>query len=233
MQPTQVVLRDGELVHGSVLWADLGAVAGLADEDYYRIAQKPYASYEEVLDATSGDLGGQGPALERLASDGVTLLQTADAASTGASRSLRWENASASAVQDEYVRVRSAGCTVTCDAQDAYRLRTYETTLRVSRFNNSSSQVTILLLQNPTTSPITGHAYFWGPTGTLLGTQAFTLQARQTLVLNTSSVPGVAGQAGTITISHDAPFGALAGKAVAVEPATGFTFDSPLESWSR
>jgi hypothetical protein len=27
---------------------------------------------------------------------------------------------------------------------------------------------------------------------------------------------------------HDAPYGALAGKGVALEPATGFAFDSPM-----
>jgi len=41
-------------------------------------------------------------------------------------------------------------------------------------------------------------------------------------------VAGVAGQGGTITLSHDGPYAMLAGKAVAVEPATGFTFDTPL-----
>jgi hypothetical protein len=31
-----------------------------------------------------------------------------------------------------------------------------------------------------------------------------------------------------MTLSHDGPYGSLAGKAVAVEPATGFTFDTAL-----
>jgi hypothetical protein len=29
-------------------------------------------------------------------------------------------------------------------------------------------------------------------------------------------------------VTHDGPFGGLAGKAVALEPATGFSFDSPM-----
>jgi hypothetical protein len=173
---------------------------------------------------------GQGPDLQRVGSDGVTVLQSSVPAGAGSSRSLRWENAGPAPVGGEYVRVRSAGCTSTCGVEDVYRLRAWETTLRVSRFNNSGSQVTVLVAQNQTASPAAGHVYFWSPAGTLLGTQALTLGARQTLALNTSAVSGVAGQSGSITLSHDGPFGALAGKAVAVEPATGFTFDSPLES---
>jgi hypothetical protein len=46
------------------------------------------------------------------------------------------------------------------------------------------------------------------------------------LTLNTATV--APASSGSLTISHDGPFGALSGKAVAVEPATGFTFDTPL-----
>jgi hypothetical protein len=60
----------------------------------------------------------------------------------------------------------------------------------------------------------------------------FALGAKQLLVLNTSTVSGVAGQSGSMTVAHDGPFGALSGKAVAVEPATGFTFDTPLAARS-
>ena len=47
-------------------------------------------------------------------------------------------------------------------------------------------------------------------------------------MLNTATVAGVAGQGGTITVSHDGRYGDLAGKTVALEPATGFSFDSPM-----
>jgi hypothetical protein len=42
----------------------------------------------------------------------------------------------------------------------------------------------------------------------------------------------VAG-AGTITLSHDGPYGVLVGKAVALETATGFTFDTAVEPRRR
>ena len=55
---------------------------------------------------------------------------------------------------------------------------------------------------------------------------------RTAFVVNTSTVPGVAG-AGTITLSHDGPYGVLVGKAVALESATGFTFDTALDPRRR
>jgi hypothetical protein len=52
-------------------------------------------------------------------------------------------------------------------------------------------------------------------------------------VLGTAGIPALAGASGAVTIVHDAPFGALAGKAVALEPASGFSFDSPMLSRPR
>ena len=37
----------------------------------------------------------------------------------------------------------------------------------------------------------------------------------------------MAGVGGTITIAHDGGYGNLAVKAVALEPSTGFSFDTP------
>jgi uncharacterized repeat protein (TIGR01451 family) len=228
-EPSTVGLYgESELVQGSALWADLASAGGAPDEDLFRIGQRPYSSYEVVVDGTSGDLGtGQGPALDRLASDG-TLLQSAVAAGAGSSRSLRWENDSAAVVNDEYVRVRSAGCTTSCGPEDVYRIRSWDTTLLCPRFNNGATQVTVLVLQNTTETAIAGHARFWSNAGVLVGTQAFTMGPKAAFVVNTSTVPGVSGVGGTITLSHDGPYGTLVGKAVAVEPATGFTFDTAL-----
>jgi hypothetical protein len=47
------------------------------------------------------------------------------------------------------------------------------------------------------------------------------------LVLDTSTIAPDAS--GSVTVAHDAPFGGLVGKAVALEPSTGFSFDTPLE----
>jgi hypothetical protein len=36
-----------------------------------------------------------------------------------------------------------------------------------------------------------------------------------------------------VTVLHDGAYGALVGKSVALEPATGFSFDTPLTSLTR
>ena len=222
-----------ELTHGFRQTVDFVSAGGTAARAY-RIFQKPHSSYEVVVDSTSGDVG-TGLGLDRLASDGATVLQSSvPVSSVGFSRSLRWMNSTASAVVDQYVRVRSASCTaVNCGPEDLYRLRVFDTTYLTPRFNNSATQVTLLLIQNPTAQPISGTVHFWSSSGALLGSQAFALGANGAFVLNTTSVPGVAGQSGSITVANDGRYGELLGKAVAVEPATGFTFDTPLTARPR
>ncbi len=216
-----------ELIHGSDQLHDLGALAGpVADVDWYRISQRPYASYQILVDAVSGDLDSL--LVDRIASDGTSTLQISAAVGAGFSRSLAWMNATASTQAGEFIRVMSGSCTTDCGPDDVYRIRVYETTYAVPRFNNSGTQTTVLLLQNPTSVTITGDVYFWSTSGTLLATHAFTLSPKNTLVLNTSTVPGASGVSGALTIAHTGGYGELAGKAVALEPATGFSFDTPL-----
>jgi uncharacterized repeat protein (TIGR01451 family) len=231
-ETTLVVARsDGELRHGTRERYDLAALPGpIADEDRFRMRQQPFSSYEVLVDEASGDIGtGNGPLLERVEVNGTAVLQNSQPAGSGPSRSLRWENSTSSVVDDQAIRVRSASCTTDCGADDSYRIRAYDTTYSVPRFNNSGSQVTVLLLQNTGVTTVSGHVYFWSPAGTQLASSAFSLTAKQLLILNAGTVPGLAGQSGTITVSHDGPFGTLAGKTVALEPATGFSFDSPME----
>jgi hypothetical protein len=217
-----------ELLHGSDQIHDLGVLAGnVADEDWYRIGQKAYSSYEVVVDATSGDIGA-GVLLQRFANAGTTLVQTAVpvTAALNYSQSLRWMNTTANPVDDQFVRVVSSGCTTNCGPDDVYRLRAFETTESIPRFNNAGSQVTVLLLQNPSGYSISGNIYFWLTTGTLQFTQPFSLPAKNTLVLNTATV--VPGVGGAVTLANDGRYGDLTGKTVALEPATGFSFDSPM-----
>jgi hypothetical protein len=91
--------------------------------------------------------------------------------------------------------------------------------------------VTVLIIQNSTgwnsNNPINGTVYFWSTAGGLLGSQTFSLVGRAALVLNTATVPGAAGAGGTITVTHDGGYGSLTMKSVALEPATGFSFDTP------
>jgi uncharacterized repeat protein (TIGR01451 family) len=227
---TAVGRRDGELTHGMDQLYDLAANPGpVADEDVFRINQKPYSSYEVVVDATSGDIGAAGPLLQRIGADGSTVLQNSLPVGAGFSRSLRWRNTSASEVEGEVVRIRSAGCGTDCGTDDVYRIRVYETTYAVPRFNNAGTQVTVLILQNPTNDPISGEAYFRITSGAPVAVHPFSLNPKATLILNTATLPGASGVSGAIAVAHNGGYASLVGKTVALEPSTGFSFDSPLE----
>jgi hypothetical protein len=219
-----------EIAHGTRREDDLGAQPAVRS---YLLAQEPRASYEIVVDATSGDIAAAaGPLVEHVAGDGLTVLGSSAPVGTGPSRSLRVVNASASR-QIDFVRVTSASCGTDCGSDDVYALRAYETTLRATRFNNSGSQTTIVLLQNGGSGAVSGEVHFWSPAGAPLAGHPFTLGPRELLVLSAASLPQLSGQGGSITISHDGPHGTLAGKAVAIEPATGFSFDTPFTTRVR
>jgi hypothetical protein len=222
-QNDNTVATENELVNGSDQIHDLGALPGpVADTDFYRISQKPFSSYEIVADATSGDI----VTLNVLRTDAVgATVQTSVAVGVGYSRSLRWMNTNTAGEDTQRIRVSSGSCTTNCGADDVYRLRAYETTYAVPRFNNSATQVTVLLLQNPTNYTIQGTVFFWSAAGVASGSSAFTLAPKALFVLNTSTV--VPGVSGALTISHDGRYGDLSGKTVALEPATGFSFDTP------
>jgi len=102
----------------------------------------------------------------------------------------------------------------------------WETTGAIPRFNNSGSQITVLILQNPTDYTIGGTVFFWDATGAFLTSQPFSLVAKDVLVLNTNSA--APGFTGSITVTNDGRFGDLQGKSVALEPSTGFSFDTPM-----
>jgi hypothetical protein len=221
---------DNELIHGSMQVHDLGALSGPTahDEDWYLLEQKPFSSYEIVVDATSGDLTTP-LLLTRLAGDGTTVLQSAVGISAlGFSRSLRVVNDSPVPETGELIRVASAGCGTACGPDDVYRIRLRETTGRIARFNNSATQGTVVILQNTSTETVTGTLRFWRANGAQAAAQAFTLAPHGMAIVNTGVIPGLAGTSGSVTLVHDGPYGVLVGKSVALEPATGFSFDSPL-----
>ena len=216
---------DNELVHGSIQTHDLAAEAGVADQDWYRVPESPYASYEVLVDGITGDLFS-GINADRVNSGGTVL--TADAAVPGGtiSRSLRWQNATATAVTN-FVRVAGSVCGTACTTCDQYTIRFRETTAVIPRFNNSGTQVTVLIIANPTNYTINGTIHYWSAAAnTLLATQALSMQPRDVDIL--SAPAGAQGQGGFITITNTGRYGDLTGKAVALEPSTGFSFDSPM-----
>jgi hypothetical protein len=215
-----------ELAHGSSQWDDFAP----SGADVFRLVQAPRASYEVAIDGTSGDAAPV--LLERLAADTTSVLQAAAPTGTGGSVALRWENLAPLTVPNQHVRI-TPSCGGGCGADDAYRIRAWETTLAGPRFNNGGGQVTVVLLANASSSTVAGHVWFWSGGGALLAAPPFTLGPRQSLALNASTVPGAAGASGALTVSHTGAHGALTGKAVALEPATGYSFDTPLASRPR
>jgi plastocyanin len=222
---TVIVLDSIELGHGSQITEDLNGAP-----DLYRIGQKGYSSYEVVVDPVAGN-----PALTLSRVDGSgTLIQPGLSLSTvNMSQSLRWPNTTAANVDAERVRVSNASCGTSCSTSDVYALRAYETTLAIPRYNQTGTQSTVVVLQNPTSYGIAGTVYFWNATGGLVSSAPFAVPAKGAFVLAGGNVVGVPGTSGTITIAHDARYGDLTGKAVAIEPATGFTFDTAAVSRPR
>ena len=244
------------LVHGAIQVHDLAAlnttetcpVAPCPDEDWYWVPKYPYTSHEVVIEASSpfltyypsGSIGP--PSLSRHEFAGGVLLQVAMSPSVApnGTASLRWETGPTGAWAESIAvaHVQHAACGTSCDANAQYTLRFYETTGVIPRFNDANGQVTILILQNTITADggdgshlVTGHInFFTGGPSTPPIQVPFQLPENDGLVLNTATVPGLAGLAGRITITHDGHYGQLAGKATAVEPSTGFSFDTPLQN---
>jgi hypothetical protein len=222
---------ENELVHGSDQLHDLGALGPTADQDWYRVGQDPFSSYEVTIDGVSGDVGPLPGLLQRVDNLGAPLQSSVDvAAGLGNAQALRFINNTASFVTDQYIRVANAACGTACGTDDAYRIRLRETTIRVARFNNSGTQITVLLIQNATDQPIEVRAHFWTTAGGQVATFSLPkpgapLAPRALQVLNTATI--AAGVGGHITIAHDGPHGAVNVKSVALEPATGFSFDTP------
>jgi uncharacterized repeat protein (TIGR01451 family) len=222
-----VRITEGELAHGTVVRGSLATVGGTPDEDLYHMRWQPYSSYEIVLDEASGDISGpNGPVLEMVQANGTGFVQNSRPVGTGPARSLRFANGASNTVDHYLIAVRSSQCNTNCGADDVYRLRVWETTASVPRFNNAG-QTTVLLLQNVTNEPVNAIIHAWSPGGSLLGSHgAVTVAPRSLLVFNTGTIAPNAS--GSLTIEHTGNYGGLAGKTVALEPATGFSFDSPL-----
>jgi hypothetical protein len=230
------LLSRNELVHGSAQVHELGpgsVAQGGRDVDFFRMGQAPLASYEVIVDGPTDQLAASGLreiVLQRYQDSAQVQDSVATHAQIGASRSLRWENTVNSSLANGAVRVTStAPCTFNCSSSQAvYHIRAYETTYSIPRFNNSATQVTVLLMQNAGGHAVSGRLHFLSVGGAVLGTHPFALLTRQQLVLVTSTLPFAAGASGSIVVTHDGRYGDLAGKAVALEPATGFSFDTLL-----
>jgi hypothetical protein len=218
------VFTDNALRHGAEQVHAMAAAGGGADQDWYIAVNHPFSSYQVVVDGISPRLRPT-LALQRVNAAGTGTLQVATAVEAGRALSLQWSNG-ASGV-DNFVRVLDAECGVGCLLQDTYRIRFYDTTYTLPRFNNSGTQSTVLLIQNATAAACAVTHHYFSASGTLLASSPVaTLPPRGLQVVPTADL--LPGQSGSVRVAHDCGYGGLSGKAVALEPATGFTFDTPL-----
>jgi hypothetical protein len=222
---------DNAMTPGSVQEHDM---EGSGDQDWIILSQRPFSSYEVRVDGMGDGLTLTTGAGDILAVDLVELDGTAVATGytmnpAGVDRSVTFANDTATANDDQHLRVSSPNCDP-CGglSSSGYTIRLFDTTYNIARFNNSASQTTVLLLQNSMDRSVDGTVHFFNTSGTLLASHPVTIAAHGEAVVNTPGVPGVAGTAGSMVLTNSGAYGALSGKAVALEPATGFTFDTMM-----
>jgi hypothetical protein len=222
---------DNVLFHGSEQIHDLRALGpGQPDEDWYLLENRPYSSYQVVIAGQTGALDLATDDVQRLDAGGG-LLQNAFVSHFGGNLTLNWFMAAAPVPLPlaQYIRVRGALCGATCSDQDRYRVRFYDTTYTIPRFNNSGTQTTVLMIQNTTDRTCRVDPAFFGSSGNFITFSSSALLAPRALhVLPTAGVAGLEGQSGSVRILHECGHGGLSGKAVSVEPSTGFTFDTAM-----
>ncbi|OGP93247.1 MAG: hypothetical protein A2157_20095 [Deltaproteobacteria bacterium RBG_16_47_11] len=214
---------------------DLEDLSGpVTDQDWYVILQRAYRSYEvQVFDVTDLTLFNdpQNPpvvnALTRRDAAGNTVVQdSAPLDPSGRTRTLRWY----SNVDIERRILVSNGFTGNT-ANTRYSIKLYDTTLFCPRWNNAGTQVSVLIVQatDPMVSSSSCHieAYFYDESGLNVGTATADLGLHGMWVYPVSSNPSLAGKKGSAQMIHTCGYGGLAAKLVALEPSTGFSFDTP------
>jgi hypothetical protein len=226
---TTNLLRPGIVQAGH----DLSGSAAAPDQDWMRLVLKTGHSYEVRISGVywRNVPSAPRPILEMVEADG-TVLGTGQATAddilldseTSIGRSLRFIMTSGG----DTLYVRASGPAGVATDNTNYSVALYDTTLFVPRWNNSGTQTTVLVIQNATHYGVFGSVHFRDAAGTLIASPPFSIPASGVHVMSTASVPALAGQAGSALIVHTGPHGGLVGKAVALESATGFTFDTPF-----
>jgi len=227
--PDDDITTDNRLIHGAVQVHDLAFPGAFPDEDFFLVDLVDDASYEVTVDSHTGDLdfvtGGSNSDIVRMDGNGGIAQ---NALGFNGLVPLRWKRTAGSGNAINFIRVRSSSCGVSCSNSDQYTIRFRETTYSIPRFNNSATQFTILIVNNLGGGTCSMDIDFHSSNGAYLGTSTQSLNPAGTLVLNTATLPFAAGVSGTVKVIHTCPYGSLTGKGVAVEPGTGFTFDTPM-----
>jgi hypothetical protein len=223
------------LTHGTVQQHDLDQAGGPPDRDWVRVPTLAGHSYEARITGVNvtfdpGDCGGCAQ-FERVTPSSTVLQEDDSLVTVGPresyDRTIRWV-ATATQVIGEYVRV-TGDTGIVGSADSVYTIRFWDTTYGIPRWNAVSGQTTVFLIQNLTQKAVTGSIRLFSAAGALLHEEPLALGENQLRVFNVSGVPTLVGQSGHAYVAHTAGYGGLSGKAVALEPATGFTFDTPMQ----
>jgi hypothetical protein len=227
-EPDRGIGTDNALASGSHQVHDLAGTVNGGDEDWYLMTSPAFSSHEVVLDGMTSDLDLEADDVVRLDAAGVATLGTSRVDLAAGTRVLGWRVGAVSAPVTSFVRVAGAACGSDCVDTDRYRIRYRDTTYTIPRFNNAGSQATVLLVQNTTDRVCSVAYHFLDAQGGLLFSTTADAQPAGLQVLPTAGVAPLAGVSGSVRIAHDCGYGGLSGKAVSVEPATGFTFDTSM-----
>jgi hypothetical protein len=228
------------LTHGAVQTHDLEGTLAAPDDDWMAMPTVLRHSYEVRVSGSSVVFDQNSCAscarIGRVTAGGTLLTPDLGPSGVANDRSVRFLAVLTQDGSDNYLRVTGpttgfAGGAPTANHQ--YTLQFLDTTYFLPRFNNGNGQVTVLLIQNTTSLPVNVNVYFYTAGGTLLHTATAAVPVRGLHVMNTSALPALAGASGSVSIAHDGGWGGLAAKAVAVEPATGFTFYTPATTLPR
>jgi hypothetical protein len=214
-----------ECIHGRLRTHDLQDVGG-ADVDWSFVQETENHSYEATVMNTalrfSSNPASGKATMNRCDATGAILTPGTALNVFDGAFAARWI---ATASTYNYIRVTGfAGL----GADSGYEIQLRETTYSIPRWNNSGSQVTVILIANTKSAPVTGSIFFYGGGGALLATQPLSLPPNGMQTVVTGSIPALAGLSGSVQIAHVGGYGALSGKAVSLEPSTGFTFDTAM-----
>lgn len=235
-QSTQLVPGHAEQLH------DLEAIGGVPDNDWFSILTREARSYEAIIHSFANNI--EYVTLTRHVEGVLGSLQSADyllssqvsnfAYSRASALGMRWKVDSTPVPNRlEYLMVGTKVGAPALNAGTRYIIRFRETTQFCPRFNNTGTQSSVLVIQGALegVSSCDYTAHFFNESGATLATYSGFLGSDMTSVtpMKVLALPGVAGlsgQKGSAQIAHTCGYGSIKAKLVALEPTTGYSFDT-------
>lgn len=211
---------------------------GVFDIDHMMVMTRARRSYEATVQGTNVPFAADASCTECARMDrqdafgnvltpGVGLDGTHPYQGSSPRVVARWIGGDAA--QRDFIRVYGgSGSFATVSENDRYEILIRDTTLAVPRWNNTATQATVFIVSNQSPAAVDGLVYFYDAAGTLLHSEPLSVPVNGVRVISTAAFPPLQGLSGSATVAHTGGYGALAGKAVALEPATGFTFDTAM-----